>query len=310
MPTQTEIQESITSRIIDGLNAGIVPWKKPWNSDPNCGPATNVVSKRTYSGINPVLLNLSSQLHSFSSRFWGTFDQWKNLGGKVKKRPDNVEPGHWGTNIIFFRQVKKKSVDDAGDEKTESFPLMRSYTVFNLEQVEGEALDHLRPSTEPNTSPPLFGNVERAVEATGAVFNFGGHRAFYTRPIGQFPNHTDGDHIWMPHWYQFDDLHEFYATQYHELVHWSEVRLGWEGEYSMGELIAEIGSTFLCAQTNVPGSDDLKNHTMYLASWLKELQNDRKFIFKAAAQASKAAEFILSFSRPKEAVPELEEIEA
>ena len=186
----------------------------------------------------------------------------------------------------------------------------RSYTLFNLEQVEGEALDHLRPSAEPSNSPPPFGNVERSVEATGAKFNFAGNRAFYTRPIGTFPNHTDGDHIWMPHWYQFDDLHEFYATQYHELVHWSEVRLGWEGSYALGELIAEIGSTFLCAQTNVPGSDDLKNHTMYLASWLKELENDRKFIFKAAAQASKAAEFILSFSRPKEVVPELEEIEA
>jgi len=82
MPSQTEIQESITNRIIDGLKNGLIPWK----NDPNCGPATNVVSKRTYNGINPILLDLASHVHGFTSRYWGTFDQWKNLGGQVTTR--------------------------------------------------------------------------------------------------------------------------------------------------------------------------------------------------------------------------------
>ena len=86
MPSQTEIQESITNRIIDGLKNGLIPWRKPWKNDPNCGPATNVVSKRTYNGINPILLDLASHVHGFTSRYWGTFDQWKNLGGQVTTR--------------------------------------------------------------------------------------------------------------------------------------------------------------------------------------------------------------------------------
>ena len=105
MPSQSEIQENITARIIEGLQNGIVPWKKPWRNDPNCGSPANVVSRRNYSGINPILLDLAAQANGFTSRFWATYPQWQQLGGQVKKRPDNVKPGHWGTNIVFFRQA-------------------------------------------------------------------------------------------------------------------------------------------------------------------------------------------------------------
>ncbi len=310
MPSQSEIQESITARIIEGLQNGIVPWKKPWRNDPNCGTPANVVSRRNYSGINPVLLDLAAQANGFTSRFWGTYDQWQNLGGQVRKRPDHVKAGHWGTNIIFFRQVKKNKVDATGDEKTESFPLMKFYTVFNLDQVDGEKLDHLRPSGKPTDDVADFDEAERVIAATKAEIAYGGNRAVYTRPVGTFPNHSGGDFIRMPSRHQFDLEHEFYGTCFHELCHWSECRLGWEGSYALGELIAEIGACYLCAQTNIPSSDDLTNHTSYLSSWLKALQDDRKFIFKAAAQASKATQYILQFSRIEEVVPELQEAEA
>lgn len=310
MPSQSEIQESITARIVEGLQNGIVPWKKPWRNDPNCGSPANIVSRRNYSGINPLLLDLAAQTNGFTSRYWATFAQWQNLGGQVKKRPLNVEPGHWGTNIVFSRQVKKTKVDAAGDEKVESFPLMKFYTVFNLDQVEGEKLDHLRPRSKPTDDVPDFDEAERVIAATNAEIKYGGNRAVYTRPVGQFPNHSGGEFIRMPSRHQFDLQHEFYATLLHECVHWSEVRLGWEGSYALGELIAEMGACYLCAQCNIPASDDLANHTSYLASWLKALQDDRKFIFKAATQASKATEFILSFSRTEEAIAQLQEIEA
>lgn len=306
MPTQAEIQESITNRIIEGLINGIVPWRKPWKNDKNCGPATNVVSKRTYNGINPLLLDLSAQVHGFTSRFWGTFDQWKNLGGKVKKHPEHVESGRWGTNVIFFRQVKKSKKDEFGEETASSFPLMRSYTLFNLDQVEGDDLDHLRPSNEPATSDlPSFDEADRVIEATGADIRFGGNSALYTKPNSL----NEGDFICMPNRQHFEGQHEFYATIFHELVHWSEIRLNWEGCYALGELIAEIGACYLCNQTNIPASDNLQNHSMYVGSWLQALQNDKKFIFTAASQASKAAEYIMSFSRPIQ-VPVLEEVEA
>jgi antirestriction protein ArdC len=102
---------------------------------------------------------------------------------------------------------------------------------------------------------------------------------------------------------QFIAPNEFISTSFHELVHWSEVRLGWTGSYALGELIAEIGACYAAAQLGIPCSDDLSNHTAYLASWLKELENDPRAIMRVASQASKATEFILGFSRNTEPQP-------
>ncbi len=105
----------------------------------------------------------------------------------------------------------------------------------------------------------------------------------------------------LPHQHRFISPNEYFSTCFHELVHWSEVRLDWTGSYALGELIAEIGSCFLCSHVNLPCSSDLSNHTAYLQGWLKELENDPKAILKASSQASKAAGFVLSFSRQHEA---------
>ena len=85
---------------------------------------------------------------------------------------------------------------------------------------------------------------------------------------------------------------------FHELSHWSEHRLGWEGSYALGELRAELAAVFTMAALNIPDSGDLTNHAAYLGSWLEALENDPKFLFRAAAAASKSADYILSFSRP------------
>ena len=146
--------------------------------------------------------------------------------------------------------------------------------------------------------------AQKAIDATGADIRFGGNRAIYVRPIGLFPHHSDGDYICLPSKDQFESPHEFYATALHETVHWSEVRRGWTGSYAMGELVAEIGACFLCGQLGIPCSDNMENHVAYLGEWLKELKNDDRAILKAASQASKAAELILSFSRPTEPASE------
>lgn len=200
MSSQADIQENITARIIGGLQSVILPWKKPWRNDPNCGPAANVVSHRNYSGINPILLDLGAQMHGFNSRYWGTYEQWKNQGGNVQKRPSHVNIGQWGTNVVFFRQVKKTMFDAFGEKKTESFPLMRFYTVFNLDQVDGEKLDRFRPSNEPANEFPSFEQAEQVIAATKANIRYGGNRVVYSRPYGTFPRHSAGDHIRMPEW--------------------------------------------------------------------------------------------------------------
>ena len=307
MPSQSEIRRQITDKIIDGLFFGVVPWKKPWRNHPNSGAPANVISRRNYSGINPLLLDLVAMSRGFQSKWWGTYQQWASLGANVRKRPADVDPGHWGTNIIFYKQVEKKTKANEQDEKkNETFPMLRYFTVFNIDQVEGSAVDHLRASFDGSNSSvdPNFEAAEKAIAATNADIRFGGNRACYTRPIGLFPNHTDGDYISMPCKEQFESAQEFYATSLHELVHWSEIRRSWTGSYAMGELVAEIGACFACAEVGIPCSDNLDNHVAYLDLWLKMLKDDDRAIFKAASEAAKAAEFILRFSRPKEPIPE------
>ena len=97
---------------------------------------------------------------------------------------------------------------------------------------------------------------------------------------------------------------EYYQTLSHELVHWTEqeTRLNWdrakpENSYALAELIAEIGGCFMVCESRLPSADELGNHISYLDHWLKAMQSDPKYIFKAAAQASKAVDFLLSFGR-------------
>lgn len=306
MPTQSEIQKEITHRILDGLLFGTAPWRKPWRNDPNAGAPANVVSRRNYSGINPILLDLTAMGRGYTSRWWATYDQWALLGAQVRKRPTDVKAGQWGTPIVFWKPIQKTKKDADGNEKTNTFPLLRYYTVFNLDQVEGEAVDHLRASTTTDASPLSvdYSKAQQAVAATGADIRFGGNRACYMRPIGPFPNHYGGDYICLPKFSQFTSPHEFYATELHELVHWSECRLNWTGSYAMGELIAEIGAAFACAELGIPCSDNMENHTAYVAHWIKELKEDDRAILRAASQATKAVNLILGFSRQPEPQPD------
>ena len=108
----------------------------------------------------------------------------------------------------------------------------------------------------------------------------------------------------MPLRSQFPDMRDFYSTQFHELAHWSEVRLAWDGSYAMGELVAEMTAAYVANDLGVPQSDDLTNHAKYVQSWLGAMQDDARWIFQAATQASRAADYILSFSRQSEAADE------
>ena len=301
MPSQNDIRQTITDQIIAALESGNVPpWRRPWRLGKNAGAAANVVSKRSYRGLNPILLDLASEKHGFSSKWFATFKQWKTLGGRVMSRPDHIPQGKWGTQIVFWSPVTKKVENAQGDLEDDKFFVLRLYTVFNVDQVEG--LNHLRAG-QPDTGEPLavdYQPAEDAITATGANIRFGGSKAFYS---------PSGDFIQVPPKATFESLDEYYGTTFHELAHWSEhrSRLNWsrkerENTYALGELVAEIGSCYVCRELGVPATD-LTNHIAYLGNWLQAMRNDPRFIFMASAQASKSADFILSFSRKPEDVP-------
>jgi len=302
MASQQQLRASITEQIVAALESGgAPPWRRPWRLGPNAGLPANVVSRMPYRGINPILLEMASSRHNFTSKWWGTFNQWKQLGGKVMPRPSHVPSGRWGTTIVFWSPVTKAVRDEDGDEKADRFFIMRSYTVFNVDQVEGDHLDHLRAGTADTEGSVVidYQPAEAAIAATGADIRIGGGRASYS---------PDGDYIQVPPKSLFTELDEFYETILHELVHWTEhpTRLDWsrkeaENTYAMGELVAEIGACYLARELGVPASENLTNHVAYLGHWLKAMRDDSRFIFTASAQASKAADYLLAFGRPQAA---------
>lgn len=297
MATTKQIQEEITDKIFEALRKGCMPWRKPWTTSKNCGKPTNVISKNSYRGINTLLLELHRQQHELEGKWYATYKQWCDLGATVKKRPGDVNPGQWGCGIIYYAPIRTTKEDPkTGEEVEVEFAMLKQYTVFSAEQVDlPDNLSHLVDFGIENTDKKFvdFDPAEFAIEATKADIRYGGDRCFYN---------STNDHIWMVPKLKFEQEVDYYSTMLHELAHWSESRCKWNGSYAEGEMRAEMAAAFMCTELQIPQSDDLSNTEAYLASWLQSLQNDPRFIFKASAAASKAADFVLSFSKQAEPV--------
>lgn len=301
MLNQNEIRESITNRIIEALKQGKIPWRKPWSEVPDpVRLPTNYTTNRAFSGINVPLLWLAQHEKNFPISYWATFNQWKSVGASVKK-------GEKGTVILFYKAMKKAVKDDDGPERQETYFVARTHHSFNIAQVEGSVTEQFKakPHNEGVETFPAVDRTEfdRLVAAVGADIRYGFDRAAYVRP--------PADHIVMPDENQFVSFPTFAETLLHEMAHYSEgseaeERTGWTGTYAEGELRAEMASCFLMAALGIPGGD-LTNHAAYVQSWLQALENDPKHIFKASAAASKAADYLLGFVRPKEGAAEAEE---
>lgn len=300
MQTQNDIRSSITNTIIEALtNGGLPPWRKPWSNDPNApGLHTSMSTGKPYRGINSLLLQISAMKSGFKSKWWGTFNQVKQNGASVSR-------GAKGTQIVLFKKIERERVDETGDEVTDNFFVMRSFHVWNAEQTTG--LDQFRVgfAKPQNNSLERYEQADSVIDATGADIRHGGNDAYYNPP---------GDFIQLPHRHQFESAESFYETAFHELTHWSEhvSRLNWDRAnegYAMGELIAEMSACLMMAELGLPTTTNLTNHASYLKHWLDGMAGDSKFIFKAASQASKAVDYLLSFSRTRaeltEAIDEL-----
>lgn len=296
MRSQSDIRTSITNTIVEALTTGktLPPWRKPWTKDPNApGLHTSLSTGNPYQGINQILLQVAATRHGFQSKWWGTYNQIQFNGASVRK-------GQKATKIILWKPIQRKRTDENGNETEDSFLMMREFSVFNAEQTTG--LEEFRVGfVKPeDNADERYEHADAVIDATSADIRHGGNRAYYS---------IDGDYIQMPFRHQFDAPESYYETLLHEVCHWSEKRVGLdrnqpENSYAFFELVAEIGSCFLMGELSLPTTDNLDNHAAYLQSWLKGMNDDPKFIFKAAAQASKAADFILSFSRTPEQVEE------
>lgn len=300
MSKTQQIRDKINAQIVAALESGNTPpWRRPWCLGENAGFPCNVVSKKPYRGINPLILDLASMKHGFASKWWGTFNQWKSMGGMVKRRPSNVPEGQWGSTVVFWSPISKTVKAEDGTEEEDKFFIMKTFTVFNIDQVEGGQLDHLRAGNGETAGelPQIdVQGVEEIVTNAGMTVRYSGSQAFYS---------PTSDIIQMPPKSAFPTVGSFAEVLFHEAVHATEheSRLNWsrkirENSYAMGELVAELGACYLSRELDIPAAEDrMDSHVAYLANWLQAMRNDTSFIFTAAAQASKASDYILSYSR-------------
>jgi antirestriction protein ArdC len=288
------VYEIVTERILEKLEAGTVPWRKPWSAG---GAPRNLVSGKEYRGVNVWLLGSQD----FSSPFWVTFKQAKQLGGSVRK-------GERGTPCILWKWLARDTENPVtGDTETKQIPLIRYYNVFNVEQCDG--ISHARLEVEQDEPEP-FNPIESAERIVASYpkppsISEDGRGAAYYRPM------TDSIH--MPEQETFDSEDHYYGTLFHEMAHSTghESRLARPGvsnpirfgghDYTQEELVAEMGAAFLAAEAGIDAEGLMDNSAAYVASWLKALRNDKKLVIFAGAQAQKAVDHILDRSSECEA---------
>lgn len=273
-----EIAETVTAAIVDSLSKGEIPWVKPWVSR-GLNTPVNITTGKNYRGVNTMLLWVSQAKGNFPVSRWLTFKQARAAGGCVRK-------GEKGTTVIFWKFLDKE--DKTSGEKSK-IPLFRSYTVFNVSQCDGlpekfAAVEALPPITGENEE------VEAFIHSTGANISHQGDQAGYS-PIF--------DKIVMPEPGQFVDMGSYYATVLHELIHWTGnssrckrhlgERFGTES-YAAEELVAEIGSAFLCAEFGIQGK---LQHDAYVQNWIKVLNNDKQAVFAASRMAQEAVDYLM-----------------
>lgn len=283
MNTHNSIYESITNTIIESLEAGVRPWNQPWESGSSALPIRS--NNIPYQGINILILWIESFNKGYSNSKWMTFKQAQQLGANVKK-------GERGTRIFFSNVVEKTESDEDGNEKVHLQSYLRSYTVFNIDQIEGLDSEQYQQKCIHEVQEERKASLESFVQNTGAAITEGGDRACY------FPN---TDKIKIPSFTSFESPESYYATLCHELIHWTghPTRLNRKlvsksqiKEYAFEELVAELGSAFLGSNLGI--TPELpENHASYIASWINILNENHQLIFKAASLAQKAVNFLI-----------------
>ena len=297
-PEKASLYQEVTDRIITELEQGRVPWVQPWGgAKAGLGLPKNAATGRRYSGVNILILWGAVIAQGFACQHWLTFRQALDLGGNVRK-------GERGTTVCYAdRFIPKGEIERArqdGDEP-EAVPFLKRFTVFNIAQCDGLP-DRLFAGAPILPEREVIPHAEALIAATGADFRIGGARACYV---------PDGDFIQVPPQPAFFEQINYYRTCFHELGHWTahKSRLNRDlsgrfgsNPYAREELVAEMASAFTCAALGIAPT---VRHADYLASWLEVLREDNRAIFRAASQATKAADFVLAF-QPEAATGDME----
>lgn len=285
---RASLYDEVTARIIGELEGGRLPWVQPWSAAacPVPGLPRNALTGRCYSGVNVLILWIEVIARGHPSQGWLTFRQAQEAGGCVRK-------GERGTTIVyadrFTPEAEKVRARESGDD-ARTVPFLKRFTVFNVSQCEG-----LRPDLAPDPvalpEREIVPVAEDVIAASGVDFRVGGDKAFYVPGL---------DYVQVPPQPAFFEQVNYYRTCLHELTHATghssrlnrDLTNGFGSkDYAREELIAEMGSAFLCAALGIVPT---VRHADYISAWLEVLREDSRAIFRAASVATRAADWLLA----------------
>jgi antirestriction protein ArdC len=282
-----DVYTRITDTIVADLEQGVRTWLKPWNAGNTGGRIMRPLRHNgvPYSGINILMLWAESVVKGYASPMWMTFKQALELDAHVRK-------GEKGSLVVYANALTRTEENEQGELEERSIPYMKGYTVFNVEQIEGLPEQYYVKPEITTTPVERIAHAEAFFANTKADIRYRGNQAFYS---------VTDDYIQMPVIEAFRDAESFYATLGHECCHWSKhpARLNrdlgrkqWGDEgYAREELVAELGSAFLCADLGLT-PEVREDHAAYIGDWLKVLKNDKRAIFSAASHAQKAVDYL------------------
>ena len=278
-----DVYAEVTAKMLDALESGLVPWRKPWTS---MGAHRNLVSGREYRGINVFLTALSAMRGGYSYPCWVTMKQANRLGGRVRA-------GEKGTMVVFWEpRVDVRKLDN-GEEEERRRLVFKKYYVWNVEQVEGIVLPEL-PKPAGAASHEGAEAIWEGYADRPALFHSGG-AAFYAAGL---------DAIQLPPRASFEGTNAYYQVLFHEAIHstGAKARLNrstltqagkfGDANYSQEELVAEMGGAMLLARSGLEPA--YENSGAYLRGWLKALNDDQRLVVVAAQAAEKAARYVLA----------------
>lgn len=316
----------ITDRILTLMKDNGLVWRKPWSegkTEYETNLAHNYVTRHVYSagnyylnwlriGISVKQKDGTKKIIKYNSPYFFSFKQVTDLGGKVIK-------GEKGWPVIYFKWLyknlktnqlvdKKEAVTSDGKLKPgyEKLPGIFYYTVFNYEQCENLKINQRK--VKPRTQAERIESAEKIVQdmPNPPTIEYIGKDAWYM---------PSKDLVRVPPLEYFKKEQHFYGVQFHELIHSTghPKRLNRERDagrkfgdkkYAFEELIAELGSSFLCGYSGI-FYYTANNSAAYIKNWStvlrEEMEADPKFFLRAATKAQKAADYMLNLDKEKRA---------
>lgn len=281
------VYQMVTERVMEQMKQGIIPWHRPWTGTAG---TINYVTRKPYSLLNQMLLQRDGE--------WLTFKQLTERGGKIKK-------GAKAGMVVFYTKFayKKDKQSEDGIIITEEYeiPVLKYYNVFHIDDVDG-----IESKLDGTTPTETLQPVEAAEEiVNGYVQREQGLTFKNDEPSNNAFYSPSSDKVVVPMLSQYAEVEEYYSTTFHELTHSTmkkercdrtnenkKARFG-NKDYSREELVAELGSAYLCTKANLNNEKAFKNSVAYIQGWLRALANDEKMIVWAASRAEKAARYIL-----------------